>query len=376
MHKFYLFIFCLLSVLSVYSINPDLPYTGWDTQGVKGNVARMTITPVGEEINKEVLFDADGNITSITDQYQRSTFNYTDLFHYTTDQGITMEVEFPTELHRLERGAIPDGEIGQIYAFDEQGRLEMRAIVENEMFVLLSMILEYEGNWPFPAKMEVSFVIDTGREDNFFEYDYQAFDHRGNWVQRMVSGWQRETDGELVEFRYTELAAYEYRTEEAEVNLQTPDFFSYIPNDNNPIVPTEFDGVFSSFDSDFRFGWTMFFLIPKEDPKAWFNKMIEGVPDDVGNEWEKLRVLEESFKTKTFDRLSAEFNIYAYHIPKEYLLYFPAGDSPFEPYDSRSEFIYKLDFDSEQSNLIEKIDIHEGKRFSIWPWLERLLENK
>jgi len=370
----------------VFSLFRENPYTGWKIENLQGEVERMT-TSTG----KEVCFDRNGHIVRFSDTYCSYTheFIYDDPLRYHT--GIRqMEITFPDKYPRtrVDRGydEYEKSSVFHVYMFDEAGRIEH--ILLSEIYTELQIAYAYGEYAHFPVKRELNYSNEAGEWTEEQQYIYLSFDQQGNWTERSVSGWRGEAgDNEPQHYTYTESASYVYFTTEANATDALsdrdtdliPDFFSYIPDDSEGIVETSEAGVFRSFDFSYQFGWTLFFLIPRQDPESWVREQFLSIPGD--DEDEKFTILLDHLNKRSFRELSENLDIYAWHVAPEYLLYFPSGDLPFErntqvPWE---EVIYFLNYETGEIVIEETFTIQPSRERQPpvgYTWMEDFLQKR
>lgn len=156
-------------------------YTAWQCYNLKGDVRTM-ITSTGDTLRFDrqgELIDRDGNRPLDFSDEWREPF----------------VISFPDEYTRYE-SKMPDilaAKVENRFIFDYKGRITKK-------FLSPHYVIRYEEVYVYPDDGDSDFprrvIVDDSDEEfhtfRIFDYEYQSFDEKGNWISRQVRSWTLE----------------------------------------------------------------------------------------------------------------------------------------------------------------------------------------
>jgi len=134
---------------------------------------------------------------------------------------------------------------------------------------------------------------------------------------------------------------------------QNLDFINYPIDDLEGITSTQYDGIYRNFDYKYSNGEATFILVPKVGAENWYTQQINKYTNqDVD------AAIERSLNEQSFKKISNDFDIWVFHIPKEFLKYTPNMDAPYTQLIPRKVFLYKYDSSNNSYVTIDIFNVH------------------
>lgn len=197
------------------------------TFGMKGDVKTVSYTLEDVELSEEPDYEPEYELELTFDAQGRVTLDtYDNVYEYDAEGNFVRGSGKRTVMQRDEQGRLilydntilpEDGQyedddfdhlikIGITY--DDQGRMDLLDFEGPESMSQTKYI--YKDDQPYPSMEYYDNQYETFKEDGTVEYEYTAFDKKGNWTERTLltttTVWDMEEEGEAEksEFRLRE----------------------------------------------------------------------------------------------------------------------------------------------------------------------------
>ena len=187
------------------------------TFGLKGDVKTVSYTIEDVELTEEPGYEPEYELEFSFDEQGRVTLdNYNNVYEYDAEGNFVRGSGKRTVMQRDEQGRVilydntvlpEDGDyddsdfdhfIKIAITYDGQGRMDLLDFEGSESMSQTKYI--YKDDQPYPSMEYYDNQYESFKEDGTVEYEYTAFDKKGNWTERTflstTTVWDVEEEGE------------------------------------------------------------------------------------------------------------------------------------------------------------------------------------